>query len=540
MKEVVDQFRRAMAPTVMDRVVGYFMPERGLKRLQARTMLNLAAGDAGGYGGGRRDSRALRRWRPTDASADRDILPDLPDLRGRSRDLARNAPLATGAVATVVTNVVGEGLQLQASIDSEALGMSPEAADAWERQAEREFAMFCRTADWSGVQSFEEMQSLIFRSVLESGDAVIVRRNRKNPGDAYGTKMMVLEADRLSNPDRAGDTEQIAGGVEFDQNGMPIAYHISNKHPGDLRSAGLAWKRIPARTAKGKRLVLHLYDRMRPEQSRGVPYLAPVIEHLKQLSSYSESEVRAAVLQACFTVFIKSNVSPSQILETDDDGGDRDLKMGDGAILQLREGEDITLANPARPNANFDPFFLAITRQIGVALELPQELLIKHFTASYSASRAALEMAWQFFRRRRAWLAGRLCQEIYEWCLEEAVAEGRLAAPGFFENERVRQAYCWAEWRGPRRPSLNPKQEAEADEIDVRLGVTTREQICLERTGGEVEDKIRQLGKERKLLDDAGISAEQTPAASPAQNPHGDPADGSDAEDETEARRSNA
>jgi capsid protein len=63
--------------------------------------------------------------------------------------------------------------------------------------------------------------------------------------------------------------------------------------------------------------------------------------------------------------------------------------------------------NPARPNPEFDAFVMSILRQIGVGLEIPYEILIKHFTASYSASRAALETAWQFFRRRRTWLARR-------------------------------------------------------------------------------------------------------------------------------------
>ena len=45
-------------------------------------------------------------------SADADLLPALPELRNRSRDLARNNPLAGGAINTVVTNVIGTGRRL--------------------------------------------------------------------------------------------------------------------------------------------------------------------------------------------------------------------------------------------------------------------------------------------------------------------------------------------------------------------------------------------------------------------------------------------
>ncbi|MBI5971035.1 MAG: phage portal protein [Deltaproteobacteria bacterium] len=67
--------------------------------------------------------RSLSQWRTSWGDADSDTLFDLPILRDRSRDLIRNAPLATGAINTVCTNVVGTGLILQSRIDRETLGM---------------------------------------------------------------------------------------------------------------------------------------------------------------------------------------------------------------------------------------------------------------------------------------------------------------------------------------------------------------------------------------------------------------------------------
>lgn len=123
-----------------------------------------------------------------------------PDLRSRSRDLARNAPIATGAINTTVANVIGEGLRLQSAIDYETLGLTEDQADAWERAAEREWRLWCKRADFSGVQSFGELQALAFRSMLESGDCFAVRRYRQDAGGTYGTKVQLLEADRISNP----------------------------------------------------------------------------------------------------------------------------------------------------------------------------------------------------------------------------------------------------------------------------------------------------------------------------------------------------
>src|SRR5690606_23671598 len=97
-----------------------------------------------------------------------------------------------------------------------------------------------------------------------------------------------------------------------------------------------------------------------------------------------------------FSVFIKSE-DPDGLAPMNDGGGgtslnrdENDFQLGPGAILDLLPYESVEIADPKRPNAAFDAFVMAVLRQIGVALEIPFELLIKHFTASYSAAQAAM------------------------------------------------------------------------------------------------------------------------------------------------------
>lgn len=532
----------AVRLNLLDRVLGMVFPATALERGAARARLDAA--ETGGYRGGRKDRRMLRTWRPLGGSADADTLPDLPDLRARSRDEVRNNPIATGAIATNVTQIVGDELQLQAAIDADVLGMTAEEADAWERIAEKEYRLFCQNADFTRVQKMGGLQRLVFRAVLESGDCFVIRRFRADAGCIYGTKLQVIEADRVGNPDRRADTDTLVGGIEHDNDGVPVAYHVTTKHPGGKHVVGMEWKKIAGRTAAGVPVVLHLYDRLRPELTRGLPYLAPVIEHLKTLSRYSDAEVTAAVISAMYTVFIESDAEQMNEAiagETDATLAANEIKLGNGAILSLSPGEKANTTMPGRPNSNFDPFFQAVARQIGVALELPFELLVKHFTASYSASRAALELAWAFFRGRRAWLAADFCQVVYEWFLEEAIALGRLSAPGFFDDPLIRQAYAGAEWIGPARMSIDPLKEANADKIDIELGTKTREQVCLERTGGQWEDKHRQAAREQAMRDADGLSA---PPSAPVPPPTGDEIaadeNGEDDENENIKRRRSA
>lgn len=493
----------AVEQTALDRLVSWVSPERGLERYRARMTLAMV----GGYTGGRRDRRQTSEWNTRAGSADADILPDLPLLRERSRALAMNAPLATGAINTVVTNVVGTGLLLQSRVDREALagvmGTSDDAFDAFERAAEREFRVWAEghDCDVTRMQNFAGIQDMALRSALMSGDTLVVRRMVERPGARIGTALQVIEGDRLANPPGTRDTAEMSGGVMRDAYGAPTGYRITRTHPGDPMGLKYEADDIAAYSPSGLRQVYHLFHKQRPGQTRGVPYLAPVIESLKQLDQYREAEMMAAVVGAMFTVFVKTEngegLGPME--PTTEVGGstsDKDFKMGAGAILDLRPNESVEFANPGRPNTAFDGFVQAILRQIGVALEIPFEILIKHFTASYSAAQAALVEAWKFFRSRRAWLASSLCQPVYEAVMYEAVARGHIIAPGFLGDPFLRAAYLGSEWVGPPRGQINQQVEVGAAMDRVALGVTTLADETAEMTGGDWERKHTQSVKE--------------------------------------------
>lgn len=500
----------------VDRVVRYFNPIKGNARLQARLQSSMVGAMLGGYVGTSRSDRALSGWRTAVGSPDADILTDLQTLRDRSRWLARNSPLGGGAINTTVTNVVGGGLKLQARIDRDVLGLSEEQADAWEALVEREFCLFSKHCDAMRVLQFGRLQEVAFRSALESGDVFAVLPYIAKQTSPYGLSVQLIEADRVTNPDNKADSTQIAGGVERDQYGAPVAYHIQNTHPGETYAMGakIEWTRVRAYgDASGRRQVIHLFKVIRPGQVRGVPFLAPVIRELKQISRYTDAELMAAVISGMLTVFVKSDaggdsplapMSPTE--ETGAASGDADIKLGNGAVVGLAPGEDVTTVNPSRPNANFDPFFEAIVKQIGLSLEIPKEVLLKHFTASYSAARAALLEAWKFFRNRREWLAESFCQPIYEAFLEEAIANDRIPAPGYFSDPIIREAYCRAEWIGPAKGMINEKDEVEAAGLRIQYRLSTLDRETSELTGGDWETNIRQQQKEQRMLTEAGLS----------------------------------
>jgi lambda family phage portal protein len=363
--------------------------------------------------------------------------------------------------------------------------------------------------------TFADIQELVFRQTLENGDVFTLLPRFIRGGSPYQLRLQVVEADRVCNKDNTPDSDLLAGGVKKDQYGAPVEYHILKQHPGNKLYASkktYEWDTVQAfGVNSGLRNVIHLYKIQRPGQTRGVPLLAPVIEPLKQLERYTEAELMAAVVSGMFTVFVKTETgdgafgtfTPSS--ETGGTASDEDYKLGNGAIVGLAPNEDVSTANPGRPNQAFDPFVKSILQQIGVALEIPYEVLIHYFSASYSASRAALLEAWRFFRNRRAWLARNFCQLVYENWLTEAVAIGRVQAPGFFRDYRVRQAYLGSIWIGDAPGQIDPLKEVNAADKRLDLGLTTLDEETVLITGGDFDRNYPRIKKERQMLKEIGM-----------------------------------
>lgn len=177
-----------------------------------------------------------------------------------------------------------------------------------------------------------------------------------------------------------------------------------------------------------------------------------------------------------------------------------------GAINIMKEGEDVKFVEPKRPASGFPSFFRTMCEQMGAALEIPGDLLLKAFNASYSASRAALLEAWKAFKMRRSWFTSDFCQPVYEIWLCEAVARGRISAPGFFTDPTIRAAWLGAEWIGPSQGQLDPVKEITAELLAIAEGITTREQSTVKLNGGSWDSNMDQIAQENQRL--AGDSAE--------------------------------
>jgi lambda family phage portal protein len=354
----------------------------------------------------------------------------------------------------------------------------------------------------------------------------------------YMTCLQLIESDRLSNPLEAFPSWNLRGGIELDPYGRPLAYYIQ-KIPTGLAGlyfpgiGGVEWDRIPAETSWGRKRVIHAYVQERPDQTRGKPILAPIIEQFRMLDSYQRTELQSAIVNSLVAGVIETPLDPAGIVELM--GGDPNayldqkneyrIQLEGGSMIPLYPGDKLQPFVPARPAAQFGAFVEAVYRQIGSALGLPYELVMKDFSkTNYSSARAALNEAWRFFMNRRQWLGTYWASVVYRLWLEEAVALGQVEAPDFYN---LMPLYCRAKWIGPGRGTIDPVKEAQAAQLRINAGISTLEDECAEQ-GLDWEEVAEQRAVEIQRYEELNlpIVPPAVPSAKlqePGEQPAGQP-----------------
>ncbi|MBR4153389.1 MAG: phage portal protein [Selenomonadaceae bacterium] len=472
-------------------------------------------------GGASLNKKTLKNWMPRHLSAISDIENHLNLLRNRSFDLATNSPLGAAIINTLTTGVIGQGLRLFPRPRFNELGMSAEQARAWSRKVKSEFGLWSGDCDYLRRNSFEELQRIGFQSSLADGDCFcLIKRELPNKNNPYSLRLQLVESARVSNPivngvslvaDMKYGANRIVNGVEVDRAGRMVAFHISNRLWNEVSATEpeLTWQRVKIFGEKtGCRNVLQICTDSRPDNYRGVSVLAPVIEGLKQLSRYVDAELTAAIIRSFFSLFVvqpASNLTLNEALgqRDEEDKGDIDIseiELGSGTISALPKGCDVKAIDSQHSQNVFANFVEALTKEICAAVNLPYEVVIKNFTSSYAASRAALLQAQNEYNQRKAFFITDFLKPIYEQFLSEAVATGRIDAPGYFDDANKKVAYLNAEWYTPTSKVLDVTKETNAAIAKLESGLSTYEKEIAEMSGEDFEEVIEKLSQECELL----------------------------------------
>lgn len=553
-------------PTFRERALYLFNPKRGNDAYNERLRREREQEQRSRRPGGRRPGNSPRMsygsygasttknsmlgWIIEPGNAEENIDLYSSTLRQRSRDLYAGGGLARSGPNTLVKSVVAWGIQPKPKLDGEFLGLSDDVREETERTILREWNLWAgnRMCDAERQKNFYDIQQLAFLSMLMSGDVFALFGMKPNQRTPYQTTIRLLEADRICTPDSSGESTstetdgggRIVDGVEINQEGEVIRYHVASRSPlAGNDSSELTWTAIDAFGGDtGYPNILHVMTYERPEQRRGVPFVAAEIEGLKQFSRYLGAELAGKLVSAMLTVFITSKEDDGKAgmedaVNEDDKVTDDELKLelAPGAIYDLPPGKGIETVDPKRSDAQFEAFVNTCIMVIASSMGIPKEVLVKKYESNYTAARAALLDFWRTVRVYRTQFNNAFNQPIYEQWLSEAVATGRIDAPGFFDDPAVRQAWCGCLWMGASMGHVDPLKEVNAAERRIANNITTQEQEASEYNGNDWSANIPQRKREIETMRE--MLGDMQQQSQPREDGDQPPEDG-DEEDEDE------
>jgi len=480
-------------------------------------------------------TRLTKDWLSPSTSADAEIITDLDALRNRSRQLNRDDPHASAATSTRVAHVVGDRVRIQAKCQADESPLPPylvgrkineEQAETANRHAEWAFGMIAEDMDGAGM-SLAELLALTERQVCESGEAILRLINVQRRDVPLTVAVEMIEPDRLFTPPDRKTDPNIRGGVEYQQ-GIPVAYWISQDHPGDTfrRFRANDFDRYPAD------LIMHEYDMLRPGQSRGQPWFASVMVYLRHKGMYQEAELVAQRMSACLALLVTTNnpasvVAQQGVIQSD---ATRHETFRPGEVKYFSPNQTVAQVNPLRPGDNYVPSMHEILRAIGTALNIPYVILAQDYeSVNYSSMRAAIVQMQRYIAIRRARKTTRTIRRLWSAFYDEAVLAGMISAPRYSlrrsDYQRFRVQWPASQW-------VDPEKEVKADVLAVNSGLVPLEFISA-KYEADAQEIIAQVAREEVMRKDSGLPtlAEQNAKAkSPSDERPNDEKEGKDGE----------
>lgn len=497
-------------------------PPMPLVASDGRTPLRtaLAAAEARWPGASRR--RSMGDWYASPGSADADNNPEVDLAAWRARDLERSEGQVYSAIQQQVMAIVGSGLQVIPTPDWRALGKDKDWADEWSRKVRSKFRRWFNSTDCdaSRTETGGFMTAELLTSTILTGSGLLVPYYKPDRGmTPYGTCFRVVEADRLSNPNFCADRDDLRKGVHIDpETGEPLGYYLCNRHPGDaygMLAPGVTrtWTYIPAFTSWGRRRVIHVFPRRRPEQSTGISQLAGVAGDIRDIGKIRRAELRNQVVTSALALIVKSSLNPEQVLammKSMPDYGywdmyfDRDVRpqvTDDGATIVAPPGTEVTTLNANRNAQNFETFLKTSWRQVMAGMDVPYEVGARDYGGlNYSNARTILLDAWRTFYTKRDWISFRAMDPVYQAWFEEAVHLGEIddCTPEDFYAPGMASAWTSARWIGPGKGWVDPLKEAQAQRERMSNQTTTMELECAEQ-GLDWQEVAEQQDAEAKF-----------------------------------------
>lgn len=438
-----------------------------------------------------------RHWAQTDSLSAKEA--NSPTVRQKLRDRSRmesdNDSYYGGMLRTLASDLFGVGPSLQSQLTESHV----KNHDELNARIEKKFA--------EHIDAIGLVQKLLTSAEAKVKDgetiglmqAIDISGSGMNPGERtieVPLDVRFIETEQCATPMMAipKDLSRWVDGIELDDQGKPLAYHILRQHPGDSLPPSAEFERVPAHQ------VLHWFRKSRHGQYRGVPECTASLPLGAQRRRWSMATLSAAETSANFAVLITSKL-PQDFTDDDLPSPWESIELNRNMITTLPAGGDAHQMKAEHPGTEYSPFKHELLKEMGRPVGAPYSIVgmdgSEHNYSSLRWERECYHAAMRVERNGCRWTV--LDPFVRAWYALARLIPGYLADDISELPETLPFGWYW-----PGFAAIDPVKEAVADTERLSNGTSNLQEILAEY-GQDYIVFLNQRAREYKLFQKLGL-----------------------------------
>jgi len=436
----------------VDAVVNFFSPEAGLKRAQSRLAFEAVTRN---YDVASK-SRRTNGWLRTETSGAQEASKAFRLSASASQELVRNNPLAKRIKMVWSSNVVGSGIQLEATGGSDAKTKKfNESWDDWADSTE---------CDFENHHTLYGLQDLWMKTVVESGGVFI--RKHINTRVKFPMQLQTIEQSFL-DIQKNGLTENgtLIDGIEYDLNGQVRGYHFLSE-----KTSTKLGKPPKSKFHKSENII-HIFRKDRVGQHLGITWFHAVATNLRNYDTYQDAKLMQQQIAACFAMIVEEAESGMGISRDSEGSYSLPDTIEPAMVEYVKAGQKVTTVTPpkADSSSNFD---IGIKRDIAAGVDLTYEQLTGDYSlVNFASGRMGKSEFFNQLDNTQKNMMKPAMDKVFLWF--SSLYSVKTGVSNFK-----------ADWTFPARAAVNPQEEFDVLMSKVRHGMmspTKAAKILVER-----------------------------------------------------------
>lgn len=459
--------------------------------------------------------RVYNGWGTSRTSIDYDLRTGLAVARQRSRDAITNDPWARRYLKLLQQNVLNDqrsGFKFTNHAQEEQNGEIKIDTFA-NRFIESQWARFIQPEylTMTSRVGLRDLLKMAISHLVSDGEVFVhVEIDSSSP---FGFRLNMIEPDYIDETyNEQTQSGYIRLGIEVNEYGKPVAYWMRKRTVAD-QTASMPGSygeriRIPAES------MIHVYDPMRANQTRGVPWLAPGLFVLHQLKEWNEAVLFNARYSASKMGFYTKSADAAGGVNYDEEDSDRNKiqELEPGAIEELPAGTSFVGFDPKFPMEGHEAFQKSQLRQLASGWGISYNSMGNDAESiNYSSLRQFKLEDYEAFKDVQILLVNQLLIPIYNHFLEML-----LLSP----INTIRLPYAKKDkfnaprFTGRRWPWVDPAKDVRARVDELTANLTTLEQVYAEQ-GQDWKESIDQIAREKEYMESLGLKPNESDPSVP-------------------------